>query len=310
MSVNGHYLAAAIAFYGFLSIFPLSIALITLSRLFIGIEDFEDRLVQGITQQIPVLDETEGLPFVENFVRNISGNSALTSSLAGFGMFIAGLGVFGSIRKSVNIIWGISRPRPFLIEKMIDFILMLGASIFLFISLLVSAVLSFLQDITNLLFPDDIFVLPAVVQIAAIIVPAIITYVVFVVIYWWLPNTKVRLAEILGVAFLTAIIFETVKFIFILFLRNSSGSLSSIYGSISTIMVFFFFVYIQAIVLLGGAMLSAKWANFLRIKDQRRQNAAMMINLRRIHRTSHLPFLTLGDLNGSADERSGHARVG
>ena len=290
MSVNGHYLAAAIAFYSFLSIFPLSIALITLWRFVVGIEGFEDRLITGIVTQIPVLAETEGPSFVEGFIHNVSNDPAVTSSLTGLGLFIAGMGVFGSIRKSVNVIWGIHRPRPFLIERAIDFIMMMVASSLLFLAVLLSAIFSFIEEITELLATevapfDQWFFLAA-----GLIIPSAITYVVFTVIYWWLPNTKVRLLEIFGVALLTTVVFEIAKYVFIFFLRNSGGLLASIYGSISTVMMFFFFVYVESIVLLAGAMLSAKWTNHLRIRDQRRQNRMLIANLRRIADQDRLIF--------------------
>ena len=290
MSVNGHYLAAAIAFYSFLSIFPLSIALITLWRFVVGIEGFEDRLITGIVTQIPVLAETEGPSFVEGFIHNVSNDPAVTSSLTGLGLFIAGMGVFGSIRKSVNVIWGIHRPRPFLIERAIDFIMMMVASSLLFLAVLLSAIFSFIEEITELLATevapfDQWFFL-----VAGLIIPSAITYAVFTVIYWWLPNTKVRLLEIFGVALLTTVVFEIAKYVFIFFLRNSGGLLASIYGSISTVMMFFFFVYVESIVLLAGAMLSAKWTNHLRIRDQRRQNRMLIANLRRIADQDRLIF--------------------
>ncbi len=290
MSVNGHYLAAAIAFYAFLSIFPLSIALITLWRFVVGLEGFEDRLIAGLVTQIPVLAETEGPSFVERFIRNVSNQPAVTSSLTGLTLFVAGMGVFGSIRKSVNVIWGIYRPRPFLIERAIDFIMMTVASSLLFLSILLSAVFSFIQEIASLLAtgraPFDQWFL----VVAGYVVPSAITYVVFLVVYWWLPNTKVKFTDILGVAALGAIAFEITKYVFIFVLRNSGGLLASIYGSISTIMMFFLFVYIEAIILLAGAMLSAKWSNYLRVRDQRRQNMMLMANLRRISETDQLVF--------------------
>ena len=293
MSVNGHYLAAAIAFYSFLSIFPLSIALITLWRFVVGLEGFEDRLITGIVTQIPVLAETDGPSFVEGFIRNVSNQPAVTSSLTGLGLFIAGMGVFGSIRKSVNVIWGIHRPRPFLIERAIDFIMMLVASSLLFLSILLSAIVSFVEEIAQLLATEVVPFDQWVLLVAGLAIPSAITYVVFTVVYWWLPNTKVRLVEILGVALLATIAFEIAKYIFIFFLRNSGGLLASIYGSISTIMMFFFFVYVEAIILLAGAMLSAKWANHLRIRDQRRQNRMLIDNLRRINASDRLTFLPL-----------------
>ncbi len=301
--INGHYLAAAIAFYGFLSLFPLSIALITLSRILIGIEGFEQRLIEGLLQQFPTLKESPDASFVENFIHNVSDNNAITSSLTGLALFIAGLGVFGSIRKSVNIIWGIHRPRPFLIERAIDLILMLGASAFLFLSVMLSALLTFLGVITEFLFPEAPNYDTGFLRIIAIAAPPFITYCVFAVIYWWLPNTRVRFVEISGVALLAAVAFEIAKYAFIFFLRNSGSQFSSVYGSISTIMMFFFFVYVEAIILLAGAMLSAKWANYLRVREQRRQNDTLMENLRRINQTSHLPFVPLNE--GSRQQTQG-----
>lgn len=291
MSVNGHYFAAAIAFYSFLSIFPLSIALITLWRLSVGIEGFEDRLITGIVAQIPVLAETEGPSFVEGFIHNVSNQPALTSSLTGLGLFIAGMGVFGSIRKSVNVIWGIQRPRPFLTERAIDFAMMTVASLLLFLALLLSTFFSFISEITELLATDATPFDQWFLIVAGFTIPSVITYFVFTVVYWWLPNTQVRLLEILGVALLATIVFEIAKYVFIFFLRNSGGLVTSIYGSISTVMMFFFFIYVEAIILLAGAMLSAKWSNHLRIRDQQRQNRMLIDNLRRIDASDRLTFL-------------------
>ncbi len=291
MSVNGHYLAAAIAFYAFLSIFPLSIALITLWRFVVGLEGFEDRLINGIVNQIPVLAETEGPSFVERFVQNVSNEPAVTSSLTGLTLFIAGMGVFGSIRKSVNVIWGIQRPRPFLIERAIDFVMMVIASSLLFLSLLLSAVFSFIQEIAQLLATDRAPFDQWFLVVAGYVIPSVITFLVFIVVYWWLPNTKVKFADILGVGVLSTIAFEIAKYVFIFFLRNSGGLLASIYGSISTIMMFFLFVYVESIILLAGAMFSAKWSNHLRVDDQRRQNRLLINNLQRINDSDRLAFL-------------------
>ncbi len=291
ISINGHYLAAAIAFYGFLSIFPLSIALITVWRFVIGLEGFEDRLIAGIVTQIPVLAETDGPSFVEGFIHNVSNRPAVTSSLTGLGLFVAGMGVFGAIRKSVNTIWGIQYPRPFLIERAIDLVMMMAAFFLLFISVTLSAVFSFIGEITIILSAEDEELNRWILLLAGYLLPSIFTYVMFIVTYWWLPNTKVRLSDIASMALLAALAFELTKYLFIFFLRNSDGLLTSIYGSISTVMMFFFFVYIEAIILLAGAMLSAKWVNRQRIRDQWRQNRALVENLRRIHETDHLSFL-------------------
>ena len=291
LSINGHYLAAAIAFYGFMSIFPLSIALLWLSRRLIGIENFEQRLVDGILTQIPVLNAGDGISFVENFINEVvtTNNPALTG-FAGLGLFIAGMGVFGSIRKSVNIIWGISRPRPFLIERVMDMALMLGASCLLFLSLLITALLTFVEQLTAFFFPGAPPFNQSFATLVGWVAPPVMTYIVFVVVYWWLPNTTTRVREVAGIALIGAAAFEITKLVFIFYLNRAGGSLSSLYGSISTIMLFFFFVYVEAIVLLAGAMLSAKWSNFMRVRSQKRQIAMLEDSLRRIDSQRELVF--------------------
>ena len=248
-------------------------------------------MIAGIVTQIPVLAETDGPSFVERFIHNVSNNPTVTSSLTGLGLFIAASGVFGSIRKSVNILWGISRPRAFWTERGIDFFMMTAASALIFLSIVLSAIFSFIEEIADLVSFQAVLVNQWVVWIGGFGVPATITYIVFVVVYWWLPNTKVRLLEILGVAFLATVAFEITKGAFILFLRNSGDLFASIYGSITTIMMFFFFTYIEAIILLAGAMLSAKWSNHLRIRDQKRQNQMLINNLRRINESGQIGFL-------------------
>ena len=95
----------------------------------------------------------------------------------------------------------------------------------------------------------------------------------------------------LGCGVLATVAFEIAKYVFIFFLRNSGGLLASIYGSISTIMMFFLFVYVESIILLAGAMLSAKWSNYLRVHEQRRQNRLLINNLQRINDSDRLAFL-------------------
>ena len=58
---NGPYMAAAIAFYALFSIFPLMLALVTVFGFFLGIEDFNQRLVAALESQVPVLKESGGV---------------------------------------------------------------------------------------------------------------------------------------------------------------------------------------------------------------------------------------------------------
>ena len=63
---NGPYMSAAIAYYAFFALFPLSLALIAVFSLVLHIEGFEEQLIQGLRIQIPVLAEADD-EFLGNF---------------------------------------------------------------------------------------------------------------------------------------------------------------------------------------------------------------------------------------------------
>ncbi len=120
---NGPQLSAAVSYYALFSLFPLALASIFVLSFFLGPDSIED-LAQRAAEQSPVSSKTvsDALTGVVSS-RNIAG-------LAGIlGLLWAGTAVFGAIRKGINAAWGITTPRPFLQERLIDISLMLGAAV-------------------------------------------------------------------------------------------------------------------------------------------------------------------------------------
>lgn len=271
ISIKAHFFAAAIALYSFLSLFPLTIALITLLHLTLGEGKFDEALHEAIERQIPLLSDSDyGVSFVAEFLSQAASNSALTSSLVGLILFISTLGVFSAIRESVNIVWGIEQRRTFFMQRVVDGVLMLIASGLLLVSILVSGIFSFLEEIDHVVTFDTEAVRHSLIHIMGVVLPWVITCCVLTVIYWWLPNAKVRVKDILPISLITTIFFELVKFAFISYLHYLTDRLLSIYGSLAALMMFFFFIYVEAIVMLAGAMLCAKWTRFLESRNQMR----------------------------------------
>jgi len=303
---NGPYMSAAIAFYSFFSLFPLSLALIAVFSVLLGIEGFEERLVQGLKDQIPVLKEQDD-EFIRNFFASLESGRAITSYLAAIGLFWASTAVFSSIRKSINSIWGIRKTRPFLQERLMDFTLLFGASFLLLSSFTLSAVLTFITEISAIVFPEAPISNPRLWESLAVIVPPFLTFLVFLILYWWLPNTKLTFRQVWPTALAGTVAFELSKASFILYLRNLSGVTGSIYGGVSAIIVLMAFVYVSSIILLVGAQLTARYAYYLSVQEQKRRNAMLSRNLDRIRSTSSLSGMPLpapsGASDGQRDER-------
>ena len=137
--------------------------------------------------------------------------------------------------------------------------------------------------------PDAPISDPALWQKFAVFVPVVLNFLVFLTLYWWLPNTKLRFKEVWPTAVLGAVAFEISKAIFIFYLRNLSGVATTVYGGVSVIIVLMIFVYVSAIILLVGAMLTSRYAFYLAETEQKKRNRSLSHNLERIRGTSSLP---------------------
>ena len=296
---NGPYMSAAIAFYAFFTLFPLSLALITIFSFFLGIKDFEESLITGLETQIPVLAE-QGDEFLSNFFQSLRAGRGVTSAVAVLGLIFASKAVFSSIRKSVNTIWGITKTRPFLTEQAMDFALLVGASIFLIVSFSITTIFGFFQEVSTIVAPNTPVSGTALWAQIARLSPPLLSFIVFLIIYWWLPNTKLRFKEVFPTALLGAAAFEISKSVFILYIRNAAGLANGIYGGVSAIIVLLVFVYVSAIIMLVGAQVTSRWAFYLATREQQKQNEELSLNLARIRSKPSLPGLPLPVPTGAA----------
>lgn len=260
VDINGLYLAAAIAYYSFMSIFPMSLVLIWASRQFIGIERFDQHLIDGIESLVPVLTSVGGSSFIEDFILHAVATNNALGLFSLVGLVFGALGVFGAIRKSMNEIWGVEQYRPLVHQRLVDLMLMITASCVLFLSLMLALVFTFIEQIMAFMFPEVSQINPVLTSAIRWLAPLSLTWLAITVIYSWLPNVDIRLSEVALVSAVTTLAFELVKAGFIFYLQGVAPSMLSLYGSMSTLMLFFVFIYVQSIVLLVGAMFAVKRA--------------------------------------------------
>ena len=287
---NGPYSAAAISFYSLFSLFPLMLALISVFGFVIGIGEFKQRLIEGLERQIPVLAESGDT--ILQVIDSLSADRTLVTILAALGLFWTSTAVFGSIRKSINNIWGIRRTRPFLTERAMDFALMLGAATLLFGSVFVTGILSYFQQISAVLAPDAPIADPALWRRMAVVVPPVLSFSVFTILYWWLPNTKLNFSDVWPTAIAGTVAFEISKAGFVFYLQNFDTA-SNVYGAVNAVIVLMAWVYVSAIILLVGAQLTSRYVFYKAAMAHKRRNESLSINLERIRATDILPGFSL-----------------
>ena len=277
LNKNGPYMAAAISFYALFSMFPLLLAVLAVFGFLLNSEDLQLKLVREIPEQWPAIDA--GL--VQTVLDRVNDGKVITSVLAVIGLFWASMTVFGAIRKSTNLIFGIQRTRPFLQERLMDFTLMIGASILLVTSVFTTTFFSFFQEIFSVLLPESPPSGDEFWSRVALTIPPISMFFTFMIVYTWLPNTRVRFREAWLPALGAALVFSISTLVFVQWLKRFDAY-QDVYGTISAVVAFMGWVYVSSIIMLVGAMLTSRYAAFLAARDQRHRLRELSLSLERV----------------------------
>lgn len=255
---NCPYIAGAISFYTLFSIFPLLLAIISVTGYVVGsrAEEEQIKLAQSIADVIPVSSQ-----YVSDNVQGVIRTRLFTGVASILGLLWAATLVFGAIRKGVNAAWGIGRPRPFLRERLIDFTLVLGAGIILLAAWFAPIGLGVLQEVTAVLAPEsEVFSNFLWRMIDALLLPAL-AFLTFLVLYTYLPNTDVRLQDVWPGALFGSLAFDLANLAFVWYVK-SYAPYNLLYGSVSTILAFLTWVYLSAIIVLLGALVTSRYAAY------------------------------------------------
>lgn len=254
---NCGQLAAGIAYYVLFSVFPLLIFLVAVVGIFLN-DSAQQDIVDQVMKVVP-LSETSGRDNVEQAVNAVSGSSGPAVGLIGVvGMAWAASGMFGAVRRSLNIIYHEQEhSRPWVQAKLIDLSLVLGVGIFFGFSIFVTGALRVIrsrsQDLAAL--GDLSEQLGWAWTLGIIAIPFVFSFVAFTFIYWIIPARNGTLTSALPGAFIAAIAFEAVKNLFGYYVQNFSN-FDVVFGSLGAVAAFLFWVFISAQILLFGAEIS------------------------------------------------------
>ena len=258
---NGPQLSAAISYYTLFSLFPLIVAIISGLSFLLGQESI-DELANRVAQQSPVSEET-----ISEIITSAVNSRNIAGIVGILGLLWAGTAVFGSIRKGINATWGITRPRSFLKERLIDITFMVVAAVLMLISIFSTAILTYLMEILEFITRETYVDGALLWERLASALPPTLSFIVFFAIYWLLPNTNVKITEPLPGAIFATTGFEILKNVFVWFIGNSS-IYTTIYGSVGSIVVLLVWVYVSSIILLFGSTITSRFSQYSLVKEK------------------------------------------
>jgi membrane protein len=186
------------------------------------------------------------VPYIDTFLDSISG-----LTLPGTIMLIfTALMLMVRIEVALNRIWRVDRNRTVLNRVVMYWAVLTLGPILIGAALALSA-----QKVLGVLGMEG-GIPPGVHRIGIFF----LTWLVFSLFFVLVPNRKVRIKHALIGAFLSTVLFEVAKSLFVAFVSNANYKV--IYGALATVPIFLFWLYIVWTVVLFGASLAASLTTF------------------------------------------------
>src|SRR5215471_11300998 len=179
-------------------------------------------------------------------------SSRLTFGVFGIvGLVWGALGFFGAISTAVNYAWGVEKQRSFWSHKLFSFMMLLVAGCILLVALLL---VSASQIVAASFFAGVINQFPGLFVLRGLAVQNATTMLFILVVglvYYFVPNAKVRFRDVWIGALVTGLIWKGALEGFAWYVRDMRR-FTRVNGSIAVVVIFMFWVYVQAVILLSG----------------------------------------------------------
>lgn len=257
-AANVSQLAAALAYHTIFSIAPLLIIAIYIAGFILGRADVLDY----VTDQIQTLLGEEGTDLILSMIRNLrQGNSGLIASVVGlFTVIFGATRVFNQLEATLNIIFAADDEASngivtVLRKRGLSFLMMIGVSILLLISVFFSTGLSLVKN----LFEDVIPQAETLIQVLNYLVPVVIGTIMFSAIYKFLPDRDMGWRNTLVGGLLTSVLFSIGQLLISYYLGNSS--IASAYGAAGSLLVILVWIYYSAQIFYFGAVFTKAYAD-------------------------------------------------
>ena len=247
------HMAAGVAYYAVLSLFPLTIGLISLLGLILDSEALESELFNFFQSYLPGAKSL--LSANINAEGNIRGVLGVVSFL---GLFWSASLLFGAISRVVNRAWDIHEDRPFYIDKVRHILMAFSVAPMFLMSVGTTASLQILGTHDVPLIGRVDFLDNNVINIITRPLPFLFTLAIFLMIYKFTPNTRTHWRYVWPGALLGAILFEVSKSVFVLYLENFADY-ERVYGSLASLIVLLAWTYVSGLILIAGAEFSSEY---------------------------------------------------
>ena len=249
LDVGGIDLAASLAYFTTLSLFPL-IALVVMGVGTLGDpEDIADELADILVYYFPTARD-----LIRDAVRNLLGGTLAVGLVAVAGMLLGANGLLMAAGRALNRVFG--RDPDDLVRMTVAQWSLASVTVLLFLlSLVLTAVLHLLIGIGERLTAPGADTSPLALLLVGAVstaLPLVLTTAVFALVYRRLPAVEVRWGDAAFGAMVAIVLFEAAKHVFF-WLTSAATQTSAVYGPITSVVVLMMWAYLAGLIFLYGA---------------------------------------------------------
>jgi membrane protein len=261
--IEGTSRAASLAYTTLLSLIPLLVAFTTyvqryFSNIFPGFQAQIDAIMNAV---MPYRS-----PQISYHLARFTENAATASAFGAIIFMFVAFRLFLAVEGAVNQIWKVRSVRGYRQKIMAFTMLFFWGPLLMTLSFTTTSMLEKNRYLRILFQGDLIF----------IVVPVIVLFIGFTMLFWLVPSTRVRLPAAMVGAVVTTLLFTLVRYLFGIYADYlMSGRMNFIYGAVGLAVIFLIAIETMWVVILLGVEVSYVWQNLygvLRATEQQVQD--------------------------------------
>lgn len=251
-------MAAALAYYTFLSIAPLLVIALAVAAMVFGPEAAKGELVH----QLENFMGPQAAEAVQSLLERVhtSGNSMAATALSILALLVSSTSLVEHLKKGLNRMWNVEeKPGQGIMgiikDRLFALLLILGIGALLLVSIAASI---FVSGATDWIESNLVTLPPIALRLIELGVSAAVITLLFAMIYKWLPDVKIGWTNVWIGAIATALLFVLGKYLVGLYLGRSS--VASGYGAAGSLVILLIWIYYSSLILFLGAEFTQVYA--------------------------------------------------
>jgi len=254
---RGTQLAGAISYFTLFALFPVTLLLVSVFGIVLRNESIQERVLIALIDYLPI----DGSAIADS-LRQVADLGATVTLVAFVGALWTAGALSAAIRQALNQVFEVETRRPMLRAKLVDFVLLPVLALPLIGGIVLTTMLQFLkagiQNRWGLLDGRWVWTW----DVGAFLIPLSLSFLAFAALYRFAPNHEQPMRYIWPGALFAALAFEGLKAGFGLYLEHFG--IYSLYGSLGSVVVLLFWVYLSANIMVFGAEIANEIPHVLR----------------------------------------------